>query len=111
MLKLKERSTSSGAGAAEVPTARAPRRAVAMKLKEGIVDVVDGGVFSFGNWSSQLLVEVNREVEGMEVVCKEWRLSWLMSGISRREYLLYILYTAMACGQARHRWSKDKEKL
>jgi hypothetical protein len=49
MLKLKERSTSSGAGAAEVPTARAPRRAVAMKLKEGIVDVVDGGVFSFGN--------------------------------------------------------------
>jgi hypothetical protein len=40
MLKLKERSTSSGAGAAEVATAKAPRRAVAMKLKEGIVAVV-----------------------------------------------------------------------
>jgi hypothetical protein len=29
-----------------VPTARAPRRAVAMKLKEGIV-LVDGGVWFF----------------------------------------------------------------
>jgi hypothetical protein len=38
-LKLKPRSTSSGAGAAETPTARAPRRAVAMLEKEGMLAV------------------------------------------------------------------------
>jgi len=37
MLKEKPRSTSSGAGAAEVPMARAPSRVVAMKLNEGIL--------------------------------------------------------------------------
>lgn len=37
MLNEKPRSTSSGAGAAEVPTKRAPRRVVAMMLKDGII--------------------------------------------------------------------------